>query len=393
MNGLNPSTALRTGSAKRLNVLNETEKIAVAPKEKTSYRVIPAVVFGVLLGILVGCSRSEPEVQANLPPGTILLTGAGATFPSVLYNRLFAVYHDSHPKIVIKYAAVGSGEGVRRFIGKNLAEGEGVDFGASDSAMSDAEIARADNNALMIPVTAGCVVLAYNLPGFQGELKLSRRAYSGIFLGEIKKWNDPLIAQSNPGMKLPDLTIATVVRRDSSGTTFAFTKNLDAVSEKWRGQFGPATLVDWPGNAMRAKGNEGVAGLIGNSEGAIGYVGYEFARKLGLNAAALENKAGKYVKPSDESCLASLAAAEMPENLRVFVPDPKGPDSYPIVTFSWILLRKKYKDPEVANAVREFFQWCLQDGQRYSSELGYVQVPASVVQKGAAALNSIKAEG
>ena len=392
MNGLNPSTALRTGSAKRLNVLNETEKIAVAPKEKTSYRVIPAVVFGVLLGILVGCSRSEPEVQANLPPGTILLTGAGATFPSVLYNRLFAVYHDSHPKIVVKYAAIGSGEGVRRFIGKNIADEEKVDFGASDAAMSDAEIARADNNALMIPITAGCVVLAYNLPGFQGELKLSRKAYAGIFLGEIKKWNDPLIAQSNPGVKLPDLTIVTAVRQDGSGTTFAFTKNLDAISEKWRSQFGPATLVDWPGNAMRAKGNEGVAGLIGNSEGAVGYVGYEFAQKLGLKTAALENKNGKFVKASDESCLASLAAAEMPENLRAFIPDPHGANSYPIVTFSWILLRKKY-NPETANALRELFQWCLQEGQRYSPELGYVRVPASVSEKATAALNSIKAEG
>jgi phosphate transport system substrate-binding protein len=367
-------------------------EITVAPKEKTSYRVIPAVVFGVLFGILVGCSRSEPEVQANLPPGTILLTGAGATFPSVLYNRLFAVYHDSHPKIVVKYAAIGSGEGVRRFIGKNIADEEKVDFGASDAAMSDAEIARADNNALMIPITAGCVVLAYNLPGFQGELKLSRKAYAGIFLGEIKKWNDPLIAQSNPGVKLPDLTIVTAVRQDGSGTTFAFTKNLDAISEKWRSQFGPATLVDWPGNAMRAKGNEGVAGLIGNSEGAVGYVGYEFAQKLGLKTAALENKNGKFVKASDESCLASLAAAEMPENLRAFIPDPQGANSYPIVTFSWILLRKKY-NPETANALRELFQWCLQEGQRYSPELGYVRVPASVSEKATAALNSIKAEG
>ena len=367
-------------------------EITVAPKEKTSYRVIPAVVFGVLFGILVGCSRSEPEVQANLPPGTILLTGAGATFPSVLYNRLFAVYHDSHPKIVVKYAAIGSGEGVRRFIGKNIADEEKVDFGASDAAMSDAEIARADNNALMIPITAGCVVLAYNLPGFQGELKLSRKAYAGIFLGEIKKWNDPLIAQSNPGVKLPDLTIVTAVRQDGSGTTFAFTKNLDAISEKWRSQFGPATLVDWPGNAMRAKGNEGVAGLIGNSEGAVGYVGYEFAQKLGLKTAALENKNGKFVKASDESCLASLAAAEMPENLRAFISDPQGANSYPIVTFSWILLRKKY-NPETANALRELFQWCLQEGQRYSPELGYVRVPASVSEKATAALNSIKAEG
>ena len=369
----------------------------MAPKEKCvafSLRVIPALVLVAFLAILTGCSRSEPEVQAKLPPGTILLTGAGATFPSVLYNRWFAVYHDSHPKIIIKYAAVGSGEGIRRFIGKNIADEERVDFGASDAAMSDAEIERANNNALMVPVTAGCVVLAYNLSGFQGDLKLSRRAYAGIFLGEIKQWNDPLIAQSNPGVKLPNLTIATVVRQDGSGTTFAFTKNLDAISEKWRSQFGPATLVNWPGNAMRAKGNEGVAGLIGNSEGAIGYVGYEFARKIGLATVALENKNGKFVKPSDQSCTAALAAADdIPANLRLFVPDPSGADTYPIATLSWVLLRKKYKDPETAKAVRELFQWSLQDGQRYSPELGYVRVPASIADKARAALDSIQSGG
>ena len=253
----------------------------MAPKEKrfaASSQVIAALLLVGLATILAGCARSEPEAQTKAPAGAILLTGAGATFPSVLYNRWFTVYHGSHPKILIKYAAVGSGEGVRRFIGKNVANEERVDFGASDAAMSDAEITRADDNALMIPVTAGCVVLAYNLPGFQGELKLSRRAYSGIFLGEIKKWNDALIAESNPGVKLPNLTIITAVRLDSSGTTFAFIKNLDAISEKWRSQFG--TLIAWPGDAMRAKGNEGVAGLIGNSEGVIGYVGYEFAGSL-----------------------------------------------------------------------------------------------------------------
>ena len=207
---------------------------------------------------------------------------------------------------------------MRRFIGTNVAEEEKVDFGASDAAMSDAEIARADKGALMVPLTAGCVVLAYNLPDVQGDLKLSRKAYTGIFLGEIKQWNDPLIAQSNPGVKLPNRTIATVVRQDGSGTTFAFTKNLDAVSEKWRSQFGPATLVNWPGNAMRAKGNEGVAGLIGKSEEPIGYVGYEFARKIGLAIAALENKDGKFVKPSEQSCMAALAAADIPDESSSF---------------------------------------------------------------------------
>src|SRR5208283_3250724 len=237
---------------------------------------------------------------------------------------------------------VGSGEGVRRFIGEGVADDQKVDFGASDAAMSDAELARVNNDALMVPVTAGCVVLAYNLPGFHGGLKLSRKAYAGIFLGEIKNWNDPLIAKSNPGVRLPNLTIATVVRQDGSGTTFAFTNNLSAINDRFRSLFGSTTLVNWPGNAMRANGNEGVAALIQKSQGSIGYVGYEFANKIGLDMAALENKEGNFVQPSQQSCEDGLARAELPENLRVFVPDPSGADSYPIVTFSWVLLRKGY---------------------------------------------------
>src|SRR5262245_33406087 len=154
----------------------------MAVQKSTSSRIIAPVIYVALLAILAGCSRSEHEVQAKAPPGSVLLSGAGATFPSVLYGRCFAVYHHNNPTVVIKYSAVGSGEGIRRFIGKSVAEEERVDFGASDAAMSDVEIARADDNALMIPVTGGCVVLAYNLPGFQGDLRLSRKAYAGIFL-------------------------------------------------------------------------------------------------------------------------------------------------------------------------------------------------------------------
>lgn len=347
---------------------------------------------------LLGCNQSKLPAKVDAaevggeqqaPSGSFVLKGAGATFPSLLYKRWFTVYHDNHPDTFVKYAAVGSGEGVHRFIGKDVAADEQVDFGASDAAMSDAQLAATDNNTLMVPATAGCVVLAYNLPGFNGELKLSRKAYAGIFLGEITNWNDPAIAQSNPGVKLPRLTIVTAVRQDSSGTTYAFTRNLDAVNDHWRSQFGPATLVNWPGNAMRAKGNEGVAGLIEKSAGSIGYVGYEFARRIGLDTATLENKEGKYVKASEQSCAGALATAELPANLRAFVPDPSGADSYPIATFSWILLHKSYKDTQTADAIRKLFLWSLQDGQRYASELGYVPLPAAISEKALAAVNSI----
>ena len=284
---------------------------------------------------------------------------------------------------------MGSGEGVRRFIGKNVADKDKVDFGASDSAISDVELAQADNNALMVPVTSACLVLAYNLPGFHGELRLSRKAYPRIFLGEIKKWNDPLIAQTNPGVKLPDPVITIAARQDASGTTFAFTNNLSAINDRWRSLFGASTLVDWPGNATRAKGNEGVSALIQRSEASIGYVGYEFANRLGLDMAAIENKEGKFVQPSEQSCVAGLASADLPDNLRAFVPDPSGASSYPIVTYSWVLLRKQYQNPQTAQALRDLFQWSIQDGQRYSSQIGYVPIPSSVGEKALKALETI----
>jgi phosphate transport system substrate-binding protein len=344
----------------------------------------------VLLGGLHGCSSREgQEKKVKAPPGGILLRGAGATFPSLLYKRWFEVYQADHPKTVITYDGVGSGEGIRRFSGKNVKDEERVDFGASDAAMKDEDMGQVPNGLVLLPVTAGSVVLAYNLPDLEGDLKLSRQAYTALFLGEIKNWNDPAIARTNPGVKLPKLTIATAVRQDSSGTTFAFTKHLDAISEKWRAHRGPATLVNWPGNAMRAKGNEGVATRIKQSIGSIGYVGYEFAKRLGLKTALLENREGKFVKATEQSGMAALAAAEMPENLRVFVPDPAGPDSYPIVTFTWILLYKNYPDAEKAKSIQELFQWCLLDGQKFAPQLGYIQLPASTIEKAKAALNTI----
>jgi phosphate transport system substrate-binding protein len=344
-----------------------------------------------LLGTQLACSRpSSGKPTHEIPPGGVLLEGAGATFPSPLYNKWFAAYQQANPKTVITYDAVGSGEGIRRFMGRNVKEEEKVDFGASDAAMQDGDIAQVPSGVVMLPVTAGGVVLAYNLPSVPQELKLSRRAYAGIFLGGVKNWNDPLIAASNPGLKLPRLTIVTVVRQDASGTTFAFTKHLDAISEKWRSQYGPATLVDWPGSPMRAKGNEGVAGLLYHSVGALGYVSYEFAQKYGLQIATLENKAGKFVKPDGESLRAALASVEMPENLRVYIPDPAGPEAYPIASFTWILLRKNYGDAAKARALRELFAWSLGEGQRSASALGYVPLPPEVVEKARAALTSVK---
>ncbi len=357
---------------------------------KLSRLLLALAVLGPLGNFLACSGEGTGKPTPAVPSGGVLLQGAGATFPSPLYKKWFAAYQQAHPQTVINYDSVGSGEGMRRFVGRDVTAEDKVDFGASDAALPDGDIVRVPEGVVMLPVTAGGVVLAYNLPDVPGELQLSRRAYAGIFLGEIKSWNDPLIAAANPGVKLPKLTIVTVVRQDASGTTFAFTKHLDAISEKWRNQFGPSTLVNWPGTAMRAKGNEGVAGLLSHSVGGLGYVGYEFAHRYGLQIARLENKAGKFVKPDEGSLLAALASAQMPENLRVYVPDPSGPDAYPIASFTWILLRKSYSDPSKAQALRDLFAWSLGDGQHYASDLGYVPLPAEVAQKAQAALQTVK---
>jgi phosphate transport system substrate-binding protein len=352
-----------------------------------------AAITSLICGCSAGAVPSTRDGARSLPPvapGGVLIQGAGATFPSVLYDKWFSAYQTAHPRIVVTYEPVGSTEGIRRFVGRGVADDERVDFGASDAALRDDEIASVPDGAVLVPLTAGSVALAYNLPGVSAELRLSRQAVVGIFMAAITNWADPLIARTNPGVHLPSLTIATVVRQDGSGTTFAFTKHLDAISDAWRARYSPATLVNWPGNSMRATGNEGVAARIKQSVGSIGYVGFEFARRTGLSIARLENRAGEFVAPSEKSSASAFEGAELPENLRLYVPDPSGKDSYPIVTLTWILLYKHYRDPLKAQLVGDLFRWCLTDGQQYAPGLGYTPLPAHVVRQSLAALESLR---
>jgi phosphate transport system substrate-binding protein len=334
-------------------------------------------------------ARTNAKPKPTVPPGGILLQGAGATFPAVLYDEWFHRYGNAHPQTVIAYDEVGSGEGVRRFVGRSAEDDERVDFGASDAAMRDDEIAAVPDGALLLPVTAGSVALAYNLPDIPA-LKLSRQVYAGIFMGQIRNWKDPLIARANPGVKLPNLTIATVVRQDGSGTTFAFTKHLDAINNEWRAQYGAATLVNWPGNSMRATGNEGVASMVRQSLGAIGYVSYEFAIRAGLATALLQNRAGNYVAPGPDSSKAALNDAELPDNMRLYVPDPERNSAYPIVTLTWVLLYRHYEDPRKAQELTDLFRWCLTSGQGYAADLGYTPLPPQIQQRAVAALGNIR---
>jgi phosphate transport system substrate-binding protein len=342
----------------------------------------------ILLMITIVCSAGlscTPSRQDDTsPPGSVLLQGAGATFPAPLYKKWIEEYTKRHPAVLLNYEVVGSGEGTIQFLAGS------VDFGASDAALKDEEIATVSRGVQLLPATAGSLVLAYNLPGLGGDLKLKRDVYVDIFLGKITRWNDPRIVATNPDLSLPSADIALVARADSSGTTFAFTNHLSAISDSWRDRGpGAVRVVDWLGTAMLAPGNEGVAGRIKQSQGAIGYVQYGIAQRAGLAMAWLENKAGQFIQPHGGSGLATLINTQMPENLRVFFPDPEGPDSYPIVTYSWLLLYKRYDDPHKRAALKRFAQWCLTEGQAFNESLGYLRLAPHVVTLGLEAVQGL----
>jgi len=333
-----------------------------------------------LLALSILAALSICSVQAD----TLTLNSSGATFPAPIYGRWFAEYSKLHSDVHINYQSVGSGQGIKSFV-------DGLtDFGASDAAMSDADIASVkQGGVVLLPMTAGSIVLSYNLPGVTGAVQLPRDVYPAIFLGEITKWNDPKIAAANPGLKLPDLPITVAYRADGSGTTYNFTNHLAAISPDFKTKVGGGKLVKFP-VGVGGKGNEGVAALIKQTPGTIGYVEYGYALQIKLPMAALQNQAGKFVAPTPESGSTALGQVELPENLRAFVTDPAGDGSYPIVTFTWWLCHTQYTKPGVADAIKALAAWCLTDGQKLAPDLGYLPLPANVVTKVQTAVSTIK---
>ncbi len=328
----------------------------------------------IALGVTAAFSASAMAQQ---------LSGAGASFPAPLYQRWAKDFGTANPKIQVNYQSVGSGAGVKQFT-----QGT-VDFGASDAAMKDEEIAKVSQGVVMIPAAAGSIVIAFNLPGVT-ELKLTREALAGIFLGTVTKWNDPAIAKANEGAKLPDMPISVAKRSDGSGTTFVFSKHLAAISPKFAEECGVDKSTDaWP-VGVGGKGNEGVTALIKQAPGTVGYVEYGFAEHNGLAMASLQNKSGNFIKPTPESGASTLAHVELPANLRIWPEDPTGADDYPIATFTWLLLYKKYPDAAKLKALKEFVTYGLTEGQKVAPELGYIPLPAPVVEKCKAALATIE---
>jgi phosphate transport system substrate-binding protein len=327
---------------------------------------------------LTSCGGGGNSTEA----AEVRLQGAGASFPFPIYSKWFKLYSTAHPNVQIDYQSVGSGGGVKNFIDKT------VDFGASDAAMKPEEIARVETGVQLLPMTAGNIVLTYNLPGVT-DLKLSRTAYAGIFLGKVKKWNDPAIAKTNPGAKLPDSAINVVVRADSSGTTFVFTQHLSAISKEFAASPGTNNMPAWP-VGTRSKGNEGVTASIQTTPGSIGYIEYGYAMTQKMPMAQLENKSGQFVAPSTASGQAALASAILPDSLIAWVPDPEVKDAYPIATFTWLLCNKKNPDPKKAEVLRNLLLYCLTDGQKEAEALGYLPLPDAVATKVKAAVQNVQ---
>src|SRR5262245_50945902 len=261
-----------------------------------------------------------------VPPGAAgTLTGAGATFPYPLYSKWVFEYEKIHAGTKINYQSIGSGGGIRQISERT------VDFGATDAPMNDEQLGKAKGKLLHIPTTLGAVVLTYNLPDYKGDLKLTSDVIAGIFLGEIKKWNDPKIAALNKGAKLPDTDIAVAHRSDGSGTTFVFVDYLSKVSPAWKQKVGASTSVNWP-VGLGGKGNEGVTGLVKQTPGSIGYVELIYAVQNKLPVASIKNKAGVFINasPKTVSAAAAATASKMPEDMRISITDADGKESYPL---------------------------------------------------------------
>lgn len=324
--------------------------------------------------------------SASIAAENIRLTGSGASFPAPIYLTWFKDFSKKSDGVTVDYQSKGSGAGVQDFLNRT------VDFAASDSAMSEADMAKVGEGVQLLPMTAGEIVLAYNLPGNPKGLKLPREVYSNIFLGNITRWNDPQIAAANPELKLPDTPITVVVRADSSGTTAVFTKHLSAINADFKQKLGEGNTVNWPATDkfIKSPKNDGVTATVRQTPGAIGYIEYGFAKLAKVDFAQLQNKAGQYVVPNAESGAEALAAVNMPENLVAWLPDPDGAKSYPITSYTWVIFRKDNGNPAKAKAMRDMVEYSLTEGQKIADSMGYIPLPPSVVEQVRKASANIK---
>jgi phosphate transport system substrate-binding protein len=333
-----------------------------------------------VLALALAAAAAIPVSAQNLQ-----IDGAGATFPNPIYSKWFSEYNKLHPNVQINYQPIGSGGGIRQLTSQT------VFFGATDGPMTNDQIQAAGARILHLPTVLGGVVPVYNVPGLSGELRFSGPLLADIFLGKVAKWNDAAIAKENPGVSLPSSDVTVAHRADGSGTSYIFCDFLAKSSPEWKQKVGVATSVNWP-TGVGGKGNEGVAGLVKQTPGSIGYVELIYALQNKIPFGAVKNSAGEYVKASLDTVTAAAAATEgkMPPDFRVSITNAPGKNAYPIASFTWLLFYESPKDKAKAKAMVDFMRWALADGQKYAPELGYAPLPASVVSLETEALKKIK---
>ncbi len=351
-------------------------------------------VVAVLLAF-IACKPSEttPSAQtdttssAAAPSSSLPINGAGATFPSPIYSKWFETYGQKHPEVRINYQPIGSGGGI-----KQLTAGT-VFFGASDGPMTDEQLKTAPGPVLHFPTVLGGVVPIYNVPGVTSQLRFSGPELAGIYLGTIRKWNDPAIAELNPGVKLPDMDIAAVHRSDGSGTTYIWCDFLSKTSTDFQKRVGVATSVSWPAG-VGGKGSEGVSGLVRQTPGSIGYVELLYSLQNKIPFGSVQNKAGEFVVATLDSVTAAAAsaAANMPDDFRVSITNADGKDAYPLSSFTWILLYQNPQDKQRSKAMVDFLKWALTDGQKLAADLRYAPLPQPVIDKEMLALGKVQVQ-
>jgi phosphate transport system substrate-binding protein len=334
-----------------------------------------------LAALLCAAAPAAAQVQ---------LTGAGATFPNIIYQKWMLTFNQANPTIQLNYQSIGSGGGIRQF-----SDGT-VDFGGSDAPMSDSAIAAIQGNVFHIPTVLGAIVATYNLPGVTQQLKFTPDVLADIFLGKITKWNDARITSINPGVSLPAADVVVVHRADGSGTTFGWTDYLTKVSPDWARQVGKGTSVNWP-VGLGGRGNEGVAATVNQTPGAIGYVELGYAMLNRMAYGQVKNSAGQFVAPTLESVTAAAAGvlAKMgpSTDFRVSLTNPDGAGAYPIATMTWLLVHKNYSDAAKAKALVQFIWWAETEGQAMAPELGYAPLPRQLRPWIEARLRSITVGG
>ncbi len=319
---------------------------------------------------------------------TVLLNGAGATFPNPMYSKWFDTYHQLHPNIQVNYQSIGSGGGIRQVLAGT------VDFGASDGPMTDEQIAEFKKqrgmDILHFPTVLGADVPSYNIQGVATDLKFTQKALAGIYLGTITQWNDPEIAKANPGVNLPAADIVVVHRSDGSGTTYIWTDFLSKASDDWKNKVGKNTSVNWP-VGLGGKGNEGVSGLVKQTPNSIGYIELIYAVQNNISYGEVQNAAGKFIKADLASVTAAAASSkDMPEDFRVSITNAPGPAAYPVSSFTWLLIPGKIPDAAKRDAIKGFLNWMITDGQKYTEGLSYAQLPKPVVAKEKKAISLIQ---